>query len=158
VANTFVKIQTVTVGSGGQAAIEFTSIPQSYTDIKVLMSGIYSSNAGIYISLNGSTSGFTGRYLEGGSAASSGVLARYLGFGFAGEVSSIEVYLPNYTSANNKSFSSDSVGERNASPVYNDLTAGLWSNTAAITSITLTPDTGSLSQYSRATLYGIKSS
>jgi hypothetical protein len=36
--------------------------------------------------------------------------------------------------------------------------AGLWSNTAAITSISMAPDNGNYPQYSTATLYGIKSS
>jgi hypothetical protein len=40
-----------------------------------------------------------------------------------------------------------------------NLTASLWSNTAAITSITVLPTTGtSFNQYSTATLYGIKKS
>ena len=157
-ANTFIKIQTVTVGAGGTTSIAFTSIPQMFTDLKVLISSIYSSNAVLEISLNGSTSSFTGRYLESGSSPSSGTTARYLGFGFAGQVNNIELYIPNYTSANYKSFSVDSVGENNVSTTYNDLIAGLWSNTAAITSVTMTPNTGTVSQYSTATLYGIKSS
>jgi len=33
-----VAIQTVTVGSGGAANIEFTSIPQTYTDLVVVLS------------------------------------------------------------------------------------------------------------------------
>ena len=37
-ANTFKKIQTVTVGSGGAASIDFTSIPQTYTDLKIVLS------------------------------------------------------------------------------------------------------------------------
>jgi len=36
-ANTLKKIQTVTVGSGGAASIEFTSIPQTYTDLKLVV-------------------------------------------------------------------------------------------------------------------------
>jgi hypothetical protein len=37
-----------------------------------------------------------------------------------------------------------------------DLTSGNWRNTAAISSITLTPDTGSFVQYSSFALYGVK--
>ena len=34
-ANTYVAIATVTVGSGGAASIDFTSIPATYTDLVV---------------------------------------------------------------------------------------------------------------------------
>ena len=61
--------------------------------------------------------------------------------------------------ANNKSVSIDSVTESNdTSYGYQALVAGLWSNSAAITNITLTPETGNYAQYSTATLYGIKNS
>ena len=69
------------------------------------------------------------------------------------------LYIPNYTSSNNKSSSSDGVAETNATNVNMAMIANLWSNTAAITSIKLTPATGAtLQQYSTATLYGIKNS
>jgi hypothetical protein len=38
-AATYKLIETVTVGSGGAANIEFTSIPQTYTDLKLVISG-----------------------------------------------------------------------------------------------------------------------
>jgi hypothetical protein len=158
---TMVKIETVTVGSGGQAAIEFTSIPQTYTDLKIVISGRSSSTPaeGMYIAFNGSTSNFSGRYLIGdGANASSGVLARYVGsiFGAVGTANvfnNTEVYIPNYTSSNNKSFSVDNVAENNATTGYQNLIAGLWSSSSAITSISITC-TG-FTQHTTATLYGI---
>jgi hypothetical protein len=47
-----------------------------------------------------------------------------------------EFYIPNYTSSNYKSFSVDGVTENNATAAF-ALYAGLWSNTAAITSFRL---------------------
>jgi hypothetical protein len=38
-ATTYDLISSVTVGSGGAANIEFTSIPATYTDLVVLFSG-----------------------------------------------------------------------------------------------------------------------
>jgi len=68
-----------------------------------------------------------------------------------------EIYFPNYLSSVNKSYSSDAVSENNATAAYTALTAGLWSNTAAITSISLSVLVGTkFLQYSTATLYGIK--
>jgi hypothetical protein len=158
---TMVKIETVTVGSGGAASIDFTSIPQTYTDLKIVISGRSSSTPaeGMYIAFNGSTSNFSGRYLIGdGANASSGVLARYVGsiFGAVGTANvfnNTEVYIPNYTSSNNKSFSVDNVAENNATTGYQNLIAGLWSSSSAITSISITC-TG-FTQHSTATLYGI---
>ena len=67
-----------------------------------------------------------------------------------------ELYIPNYTSSNNKSFSADSVTENNATAAYSQLIAGLWSNVTAITSLSLAPSSGTFVQHSTATLYGVK--
>ena len=42
--NTFKKISTVTVGSSGAASISFTNIPQTFTDLKIVMSGFRDKN------------------------------------------------------------------------------------------------------------------
>ena len=163
-ANTYTLIASNTVGSGGAASVTFSSIPATYTDLVVKMSARSSStNAeGVYISLNGSAANFTGRYLLGdGTSASSGVLAQYVGsifaaVGTANTFNNTDIYLPNYTSSNYKSFSVDNVAENNATTGYQNLIAGLWSITSTITSLTLTC-TGFV-QYSTFYLYGIKNS
>jgi hypothetical protein len=38
-ANTYEIISSVTVGAGGAAYIEFTNIPQTYTDLNLVFSG-----------------------------------------------------------------------------------------------------------------------
>jgi hypothetical protein len=166
-ATTYEAIATVTVGSGGAANMEFTSIPATYTDLKLVYSGRDNRNDtqnGVNISLNGSTSNFTGRQLQGnGSAAASFNIARFVSYNngansTANTFANAEIYFPNYASSNYKSFSSDAVEENNATTAFTFLSAGLWSNTAAITSITLTPDSANFVQYSTATLYGIKNS
>lgn len=168
--DTFVKIASVTVGSGGASSIDFTSIPSTYTDLCVKLSG-RSARAGqqvdnLFITFNSNTSGYTMRALSGnGSSTSSvGYSSRYASFSVdaAGSTSSTfsshEIYIPNYAGSNNKSYSADSVSENNASGAQSDLVAGLWSNTAAITSISLLPEVLTWVQYSTATLYGIKNS
>jgi hypothetical protein len=65
------------------------------------------------------------------------------------------IYIPNYAGSTNKSYLTDWVTENNATAAYAGFTAGLLSNTAAITDVTLT---GSFVQYSTATLYGISKS
>jgi hypothetical protein len=37
-ATTFIKIASVTVGSGGAASMDFTSIPSTYTDLVIKVS------------------------------------------------------------------------------------------------------------------------
>lgn len=161
---TYKKIASVIVGSGGAATIDFTSIPATFDDLVIKLSGRSSSAPaeGMYIAFNGSTANFTGRYLLGdGSNASSGVLARYLGsiygtIGTANVFNNTQIYIPNYSSANNKSFSVDNVAENNATTGFQNIIAGLWSNSAAITSISISC-TGFI-QHSTATLYGISNS
>lgn len=162
----YVKIQSVTVGSGGAANIEFTSIPGTFDDLELLWTMRQNSGAdtGAYLSLNGSTSNFSGRYLySDGVSISSASLARYVGScpgteKTANTFASSKLYIPNYTGNTNKSFSVDNVDENNGAAANSNFIAGLWSNTAAITSITITPGSGSLVQYSTAYLYGIKKS
>ena len=158
-------IQAITVGSGGAANIEFTSIPQTYTDLVIKVSARTNRAApvdGVNIAFNGSTSSFTGRYLESdGSSAYSGTSTRIAASAVGNTATATtfgngEIYIPNYTSSNNKSFSGDTVTENNATPALADLIAVLWSNTSAITSIALTPLIGTtFDQYSTAYLYGI---
>jgi hypothetical protein len=167
-ANTYVKIgSTVTVGVAGAATIDFTSIPATYTDLKLVWSArsarLVSNTDDMVIGFNGVNTNLTGRYVWGtGSAAQSGTDTQVLvgeyptSTATASTFANCEVYIPNYAGSTNKSFSADTVGENNATLAYASLTAGLWSQTAAITSITLKTGSGSnLVQYSTATLYGI---
>ena len=164
---THTLIQSVTVGSGGAASIEFGSIPQTYTDLKVLLSVRSSDGSGtLRVQPNGLTTNLSSRRLEGsGSTATSAtdgsVIAVYaitLSSYTASVFSNIEIYIPNYAGSTNKSISADGVMENNATESYQNLVAGLWSNTSAITSLTLAKATGNFVQYSSASLYGIKNS
>jgi hypothetical protein len=164
-ATTYSLISSVTVGSGGAANIEFTSIPATYTDL-LLKTSLRTDRAlevdGVLLSLNNSTSNFTVRRLLGdGFTATSDTGTRALPIASAATATSntfnnSEIYFPNYTSANYKSYSGDGVAENNATFARADLTAGLWSDTSVITSIKLTPSNGlNFVQYSTAYLYGI---
>ena len=166
--NTFIKIETVTL-TGTQASIEFTSIPQTYTDLKIvysLRSNDTNANGGnfFYFQFNGT--GFTGLTARAvGSNSSSvfsttGSLYGYMNpSDFTASVfSNGEFYMPNYTWANSKSYYSDSINENNTTTANTILYTGIWANSAAVTSIKLAPYSGSFVQYSTATLYGIKSS
>ena len=83
-ATTYKAIATVTVGSGGAANIEFTSIPATYTDLVIHLSGRTTRNDtadDIGIELNNvtptgfpdSSGNYTNRRLLGYSGSTSGV-------------------------------------------------------------------------------------
>ena len=170
-ATTFTKIASVEVGAGGQASIDFTTIPSTYTDL-VLKFSLFTSYSSNYISaqitFNGSTSGYSQKmvYGTGSSALSASGSGSYIDWSAYGTGTTAtantfgngEIYIPNYAGASNKSISADSVSENNATQAIAALTAGLWANTAAINRVTLTGNGGNIAQYSTAILYGIKNS
>jgi hypothetical protein len=166
-ATTFVKIQT-TILTGTQANIDFTSIPQTYTDLKMvysLRSNDTNANGGNFFYFQFNNTGFTGlsaRIVGGNGSGSvfSGTGSLYAYMSASDFTASIfsngDFYMPNYTSANNKIYSIDSANENFNSYANINLGTGLWSNSAAVTSIKLVPYSGSFVQHSTATLYGIK--
>jgi hypothetical protein len=162
---TFTQIgSAVTVGSGGAASINFTSIPATYTDLVIKLS-LRDDSANtvqiVNISFNGNTANFSGRNVQGnGSVAASFSQARRISLtsgasSTSNTFSNADIYIPNYAGSTNKSFSGDSVNENNATASFQSLDAGLWSDTSAITSVTLTPNTGNFVQHSTAYLYGV---
>ena len=166
--DTFIKIASVTVGSGGASSIDFTSIPSTYTDLCVKLSGRTNAASTVvdYIEIrpNGATTSITSRRIQGnGSAASSSnYAAMYLPVAGSTATSNTfgnaEIYIPNYAGSNFKSFSYDAVQETNATAAYAELWAGLWSSASAITSLIIGNSGANFVQYSTATLYGIKNS
>lgn len=165
-AANYVLLERVTVGAAGAASVTFNNIPQTgYTDLKIV--GSIRTNRATYedyikTTFNGSTTSQTAKMLvgSGSSAASYSTTNDWTIMGAdssiftANTFTSFETYIPNYTSSNYKSFSVDAVGENNGTTAYSTLAAGLWSYTAAITSITMA-GTGSFVQYSTFSLYGI---
>ena len=159
-------IQTVTVGSGGAANIEFTNIPQTYDDL-VIKTSLRTTGAGangnawtpVIVRFNG-TSTTSSRQLFGtgsGTGSDTGVNNVYSADtdNTASTFSNNEIYIPNYRGTTQKSYSADSVTENNATGALALMAAGLTNVTSAITTITLTPDTNNFAQHSTATLYGI---
>ena len=169
--STFVLIEKYTVGAGGVSSVTLGSggtIPQTYTDLVVKASirtdYTYTRDGGL-LTFNNSTTGYSGKYVVGydsggtgsGSSATTSFDAWRADGGTAtsNTFANIEFYIPNYTSSNYKSFSMDDVTENNSNTSYYlGIMAGLWSNTAAITSIKMA-FAGNIVQYSTFYLYGI---
>jgi hypothetical protein len=166
---TMTLIATQTLGTAA-ASVSFSSIPQTYTDLQLVISARTARAAdpddAVSVKFNSNTSNYTNRILQGnGSTASS--TTGFFGQGYfvatataAGATSNTfgnsSVYVPNYTGSTNKSVTSDNVIENNATFSPINLIAGLWSNTSAITSITC--DNFSVTNFqvgSTFSLYGI---
>lgn len=166
-ATTFTKIYDYTVGAGGAASIDFNTIPSTYTDL-VIVASLRSDYSGQGIALrinpNSSGSNMTGRVLLGsGSTASSfsdtiAYASSVANTSTANTFGNVSWYIPNYAGSTNKSISVDFVTETNASAAIMGMSAGLWSVTTAISSLSILTTAGNLMQYSTATLYGVKKS
>jgi hypothetical protein len=163
---TFTQIgSAVSVGVLGAASIDFSSIPNTYTDLVVRICG-RGARVAVHdyyqIKFNTSAASFSGRYLFGAGSGSpiSGTETNYAGTlpaanATASTFGSTDIYIPNYASSSNKSYSVDSVSENNATAAEAVFYAGLWSNTAAINQITINAANGNLAQYTTAYLYGV---
>lgn len=161
---TMTHIQTIEVGSGGAASIEFTGISGDFKDLCLLMSAQSDNPSAsvdnINIEFNSVATSYNNIYFIGtGSSTTVGTLSS--GFTWQAPESgtsafgNASIYIPNYAGSTNKTYSVDGVSEYNGTAARQTLTAGLWSNTAAITSIKLTVQSYDFSEFSSASLYGI---
>jgi hypothetical protein len=163
------KLIDKTILTSDQASVTFLSINQTYTDL-VLKSSARSNKAGqvyeiIRLNFNGVTTNQASRWIEGsGSGISTSTSTRIDSFSTgdgatSSTFSNTEFYIPNYTSGNYKSISSDGINESNGTFALAGLFASLWSSTSAITQIEIKPNDGSAwLSGSSFYLYGIKNS
>ncbi len=169
-ADTFVKIASATVGSGGAATIDFNSIPTTYTDLQVMVSlrKTTTGSSDLRVYFNGTTSGYYYRHLKGtGSTVLAGGATNSSYYYVEDTMPGTDytantfnngiIYIYNYNSSTiRKAVLGDVVSENNATAAFASISGSYWDNTSAITSITIASGTGNLAQYSTATLYGIK--
>jgi hypothetical protein len=169
--NTYTKIASVTLGSGGAASIDFTSIPSTYTDLVVKYSARHSiGTVLLYMRINGDTgSNYSSNQIYSDATttvATAGTTTYFYYYGgtvasnfTASTFSNSEIYIPNYANTSyTKSISVDTVTENNATEAWSALFGGKWNSTAAITSLSLFYTSFNQAQYSTATLYGINNS
>jgi hypothetical protein len=147
-----------------QVSIDFTDIPQDATDLVAycsLRSDFSDVVTVIYVRPNLLSTNLSGRRLQGnGSTASSGASSDVdfvinAATATANTFGNATIYIPNYAAAVNKSMSSDSVLENNGTTGFQRIHAGLWENTAAITSLRFTLLSGNLIAGSSISLYKI---
>jgi hypothetical protein len=170
-ANTYTLIEAKTL-SADTAAINFTSIPQTYTDLQLLCSHRMdaSGNSDVfYVRFNSSASTYRARgmYKDSvtvsaqGYGASSGAWAGIIGGASmtSDTFGSASIYIPSYTNSQTKGYSVDWTTETNSNTQWMGLNALLWDGTSAINEINITT-TGTNKFITKSTfyLYGIKSS
>jgi len=184
-SGSYEQIATVSVGSGGQSYIEFTSIPQNYALLEVRMVGrCAASGAGpsaVALSLNSdttatnywygkqeSTDGGTG----GAATGQTGLVATSVNANNPGLVNnsglnsnmfSTHIYkLYEYANSSKNTTVQYYFGyEQGADTILNSKTGFgfmVWKNTNAVNTLRLTASGGNWSQYSHAALYGLKAS
>lgn len=154
------------------ATVTFSSIPGTgYTDLMLLCSSRTdrgNNGDAIVLQFNADTgNNYSTRTLYGtGSSAVSATYTSQSGIYLvqaatgnndtASTFGNSEAYIPNYAGSTNKSVSHTGVTENNATAAYMSADAGLWSSTAAITSLLVKPFNGTnFKSGSSFYLYGI---
>lgn len=159
--NSYYQIATTTVGAGGAANIEFTSIPSTYTHLQIRGIGLITSAGGFTAQFNadtGSNYSWHQLYTEGSvvlANAGSTQTLMYIAYG-AGSATSPNAFVTDildYKDTNKyKTIRSFSGNDLNGSGGVQRW-SGNWRSASAITSIKVT---ASFNQYSQIALYGIK--
>lgn len=159
---TYEPIASTTL-TAGTASVTFSSIPQTYTDLVVVMSASVSSGAVGYRVGNttvdtGSNYSRTNLYGDGATAASTrqtGQTALYVTAATSSSNFSANIiHFMNYSNTTtNKTF----LARANDASVVTVIGAHLWRSTVAINTITFFGEGANIASGSSFTLYGVKS-
>lgn len=162
---TYESIVTAIVDSNGASSVSFSNIPQNYAHLQVRIMSLNSSAATDYkFTFNSDTGANYSKhslYGNGASAASGNEApASYIAGGLTGSSTNPGVSITDILEYKNtniyKTVRSLQGYDTNGSGGYLFLTSGSWRNANAVTSITITPYSGTINQYSSFALYGIR--
>jgi hypothetical protein len=166
-ASSITKIQTITVGSGGAISIDFTNIPQTYTDLKIVYSARDSAAYGtlrVAYNNDGTVGNYAYRQFYREATTVVGDSQNELFFGnvakntyTASTFGTGDVYIANYASSSlSKPTLGDAASQTNGTTAIVGNFLGNYAPTTAITRVTLSLFSGSnFTEFSSATLYGI---
>lgn len=162
VTNSYESIATVLVGSGGVASVSFSSIVGTYKHLQIRAYASQSSGGGSCdVEFNSDTTGtnyYQHALFGSGSAAGAGAgNNKALGFQLdSAAIGGGVMDILDYSNTNKYKTTRTLSGNDTNGGGYIVLRSGLWSNTSAITAITIKPSSGNFTQYSSFALYGIK--
>lgn len=167
-------IQAITVGSGGTSSFDFTSIPATFTDLKIVVSA-RSNRPGepvgdLFVRINNDTAnnyGMISLIGDGTNNTSAGNSAQTVAVHFlingptstANTFSNGSLYIANYLATTKKTISCDMTTETNGSLIFMRLICMFYEGTSAVNRVTLFDgNSATILQHSTAYLYGIKNS
>lgn len=167
VTSSYESIETVTVGVGGTSAIDFTSIPSTFTHLQIRQLNLNdTANQTLFIRFNSDTGSNYARHQVGGfgtgtyASGEASQTAGFIGFGsgttasYYGAATITDIL--DYTNTNKYTTVRALSGNDYNGAGQIVLRSSLWMNTASVTGIRIYPDTGNFTQYSQFALYGIK--
>jgi len=168
----FESIATVTVGSGGAASIEFTSIPSTFAHLQIryLCRGVRSNvREDLVLQINSDTgSNYAYHRLLGYGSVAAADATTSSTYGYTSTISAANLtasifgagvtdildYANTSKTTTVRTFGGvDGNGDSNVG-VF--VTSSLWNNTNAVTSVKLYGFNANLAQHSTAALYGVK--
>ena len=162
---TMTLIETKTLTSN-TASMEFTSIPQTFTDLVLLISARTENNNGtleVYFNTDTTNSNYTNLRFAGDGSNPYSELNNNPYFSVStrnnqtsNTFSSSRIYITNYTSSVAKSISSDATPENNGTSADSMFISGRWTGTVAVNRIFIRPIlAANLSSGTTMSLYGI---
>ena len=161
-ATTYTLIESKTLITT-QATVDFTVIPQTFTDLLVKVSAKSNSSTwgDVVIRFNGGGGTYYNRrlYANAGGVGTDG--SEWTNFSAVGngtyQFSNIEYYIPDYASNRNKSWSvHNSNAQNHAIQGFQTVASGSWNGATAITSLQITDYNTTMQAGSTFYLYGIK--
>jgi len=170
VTTAYQSIATVTVGSGGQSDITFTSIPATFTHLQIRLTSLLSAVNNIYMQVGNSSIDTNANYAwhevygDGSNAAAGGASGQtfmkvnYQTSTSASYTSVAVIDILDYGSTSKYKTVRSLCGSDANGSGYVFLRSGLWQSTSVINTIKLYGQSGSFNQYTQAALYGIKGS
>jgi hypothetical protein len=170
VTSSYESIATVTVGSGGQATIEFNPIPSTYKhlQIRAIARGTRSAiDVSLTMRLNGETGSFYSAHHLGGDGANPYAYASssatnidvndiFAATSTASTFSALVIDILDYSSTTKFKTTRGLLGSDRNGAGKLELNSGLYQKTTAVSSISFALGANDFAQYSQFALYGIK--
>ena len=156
--NTYEAIATTTLGSAANV-VTFSSIPSTYTDLRIVYATTATGSVGNYVRFNGdsgtnySRTGVYGNGSAAGSNRDSNATNINGPFSMSDAVTVNIIDIMNYSNSTTFKTCLIRSGAANNSTIA---TVGLWRNTATITSVSVYCDTVNWVAGTTISLYGIK--
>lgn len=161
-ATTYAPIATTTLATNA-SSIVFSSIPATYTDLRIVLVCKTDSNQLIYMRFNSSSTGYSETEMGGYGSSTISYVETNMSMNMLHGVTSVTSSNPSFFTIDVMSYAGSTYKTSlvTASQDYNgtgslEREVCLWRNTSAITSVTLAPTNNMFVAGTTATIFGIK--